>query len=466
MQQPRAIPQQPCQAGELRVPTGRLPALWGHSRRPQLSCLASGSVCLLRIISVVSLWLWALAWTVAWAAAWPTLKAQNNATAAISKTVAVPEIRLQPGELYIEYKPGDSGLHLWVENKAGIGSILITDHTDDPAKKQHVYALRAASYNIYNGDEKRLLEGRALPSSLHSLIDSTPESNPYFPRGAFHIFIPFTVVYGYPWSRSGSKNIGKGSWLNIRTFRKPYGDYSGAFQDNPFVLSMSRLPEKAEEAEGTKEPPADEELSGPPLIEEEEKPAAAISALSNIDQKIDDLMRNNIDVALVLDTTISMRDNVEFLRSELIPLVKQKVARFDSFRIGVVLYRDYGEEYLVKPFEFNSDLGEVQKLLDGIRVRGGGDKPEAVYEGIYAALTDLKWQSTKRLVIQVGDAPPHPKPKGKVTETMVLAKSQEMLVQLQQINLEDIESEHDSESLAEDRARLSASHAAESGESS
>ena len=157
------------------------------------------------------------------------------------------DIALQPGELYIEYKPGDKGLHLWVENKPDIASILITDHTDDPARKQHVYALRAPSYNGYNGDEKRLLSGKFLPANLHSLIDSTPQSNPYFPRGAFHVFIPFTVVYGYPWSRNGSKTIGRGSWLNVRTFSKAYADYSGAYRDNPFVLSMSNIPEKKRE---------------------------------------------------------------------------------------------------------------------------------------------------------------------------------------------------------------------------
>ncbi|WGK69731.1 VWA domain-containing protein [Candidatus Haliotispira prima] len=375
----------------------------------------------------------------------PTLSAQDN-------------IRLRPGELYIEYKPGEDGFHLWVENKREIGSILITDHTDDPAKKQHVYALRAPSYNIYNGDEKRMLNGKFLPNSLHSLIDSTPESNPYFPRGAFHTFIPFTVDYGYPWSRNGSKTVGKGSWLNIRTFSKAYADYSGAFQDNPFVLSMPGIPEKEDTEPVAVQPSvAKEDIISEPVLTKKRNPPstpAITSVLNNIDRKIDDLSLNTIDIALVLDTTISMRDNVKFLRTELIPLVEEKIAKFDSFRIGIVLYRDYGEEYLVKPFDFNDDLKRVQEVLDGITVHGGGDKPEAVYEGIYAALTDLKWHSTKRLVIQVGDAPPHPRPKGKVTETMILTKSREMLVQLQQINLNDVESQHDDKSLAQDRTKL------------
>ena len=380
------------------------------------------------------------------------------------------DIQLQAGELYIEYIPGEDGFHLWVENKAAIGSILITDHTDDPEKKQPVYALRAQSYNIYNGDEKRLLQGKFLPKELYSLIDSTPETNPYFPRGAFHIFIPFTVVYGYAWSRSGSKKIGRGSWLNIRTFRKPYADYSAPFHDNPFVLSMPQLPKDPSAAPKpeskilpsvvSKTLSEPEKLPEKPVKPEKpakKPPAAALAALSDIDQKIEDLSQNTIDVALVLDTTISMRDNVEFLKKELLPLVQQKIDKFDHFRIGIVLYRDYGEEYLAKPFAFRSDLAEVQKLLNEITVRGGGDKPEAVHEAIYTALNELEWVSSKRLLIQVGDAPPHPRPKGEVTELMVLAKSRAMLVQLQQINLADIEGEHNEKSLAEDRFKLAGS---------
>ena len=392
---------------------------------------------------------------------------------------AANNLQLRSGELYIEYIPGETGFHLWVENKAVIGSILITDYTDDPNKKQPVYALRSQTYNIYNGDEKRLLQGKFLPKELYSLIDSTPETNPYFPRGAFHIFIPFTVVYGYAWSRNGSKTIGKGSWLNIRTFRKPYADYSAAFQDNPFVLSMPQLPEdpSANPKPDTKPKPEtvqpkslpkptlspsaaerapEEKPSKPPKPDKPAKkpPAGALAALSDIEQKIEALSQNTIDVALVLDTTVSMRDNVEFLKKELLPLVQQKIEKFDHFRIGIVLYRDYGEEYLARPFAFRSNLIEVQELLNEITVRGGGDKPEAVHEAIYTALNELEWSSNKRLLIQVGDAPPHPKPKGEVTELMVLAKSRAMLVQLQQINLTDIEGEHNKKSLAKDRVKL------------
>lgn len=359
------------------------------------------------------------------------------------------DIRLRPGDIYIQYDKNESGFHLWVRNKEAIGSILITDHTSDPDGKEPVYALRASSYNSTNGDEKRMLDGRFLPQELYSLIDSTPESNPYFPRGAFHIFIPFEVNYGYPWSRHGSINIGKGSWLNVRSFRKSYGDYSGGYQDNPFVLSMPELPETAVNPVAKPAPsPAPESLAAsdaePPLMD---------NVLSSLDQKIDDLAKNTIDIALVVDTTVSMRDHVSFLKRQLVPMVRAKVAKFDSFRVGVVLYRDYGEAYLVKSYDFTEDLEAVQNILNGITVAGGGDKEEAVDEGIYAALTDLHWKANKRLVIQVGDADAHAIAKGTVTPAMLQRKSQELLVDIQQIKLEDRSTVHTTQDLKAERQR-------------
>lgn len=366
-----------------------------------------------------------------------SLSAQLSRSAELSHT---DYLRLFPGDLYLEYVPGEEGFHLWVKNKHWIGSIILTDYTSDPGRKQPVYSLRSKVYNPINGDEKRILEGKFLPQNLHSLIDSTPESNPYFPEGAFHIFIPFQVVYGYPWSRHGTKLVGKGSWVNVRTFRKSYGDYSGEFVDNPFVIS---IPMK-------KAPPPEE---APP--EPEKKvvmpPRPIAKVFEGVDKQIENLSKNTIDVALVLDTTISMRDNIEFIRQELIPLVQEKIAKFDSFRIGIVLYRDYGAEYLTKVFPFSEDLKEVQQVLNEISVRGGGDIPEAVYEGIYSALTELEWQSNKRLLIQVGDAPPHPVPKGRVTKTMVVAKSMELFAQVQQIMLGDEEIVHTASDLKKKR---------------
>ena len=59
---------------------------------------------------------------------------------------------------------------------------------------------------------------------------------------AFRILVPPVLLYGYPWSRSGSVAVGQGTYLNIRSFEKRYADYSGAFRDNPYSIAISAKP--------------------------------------------------------------------------------------------------------------------------------------------------------------------------------------------------------------------------------
>ncbi|MCK5251127.1 MAG: hypothetical protein KAJ98_14240, partial [Spirochaetaceae bacterium] len=131
------------------------------------------------------------------------------------------------------------------------------------------------------------------------------------------------------------------------------------------------------------------------------------------------LSGGNIDVVLVVDTTVSMKDDVAFIQDSLVPLVRNKVEDFENFRVGLVLYRDYKEAYLTRTTPFTGSLDELQNGLNKVTVSGGRDLPEAVNEGLYAALTEFEWIAPERLIIQVGDAPAHNEPRGAITPEMV-----------------------------------------------
>ncbi len=335
------------------------------------------------------------------------------------------DLKIVPGDAYLELVP-EGGFNLWIKKKAGLGSIMLTDSSKDPDGKEDSFALRSFDYNSINGNEKRVLNGEFLDAErgYYFLIDSTTEISTVFKEDAFKIYVPPTVTYGYPWSREGQMAIGRGSWLNIRAFSNPYGDYSGSYKDNPFILSMKELP-----------------LPPPKAIEEEEEKgvfdqvASATDGEFNVAEDGDDAVDRiadlldktlgpDIDLVLVVDTTVSMKDDVSFIRNKLVPIVKTKIASFEQFRIGIVLYRDYKEEYLTKIFAFESDLDVVQGRLNRIKVAGGRDLPEAVYEGLYEAVSNFDWSASSRLIIQVGDALPHEDPKGSITKEMVFSKAQ------------------------------------------
>ncbi len=317
------------------------------------------------------------------------------------------------------------GFHLWIRQQGDIQSVLITESSADPEKRADSFALRAGSYNRVNGDERRLLDGEFLPQTdTHRyLIDSTPEYNEVLEGMAFHIYVPMTLSYGYPWSREGEIQITRGTWLNLRAFEKPYADYTGSFQDNPFILNARILP-PPEPEEGPRETKDILEEAAGRTGGEFSRAENPDELLKTITRIIDRVKGRTIDVVLVVDTTVSMKEYLRFLQTKLIPLVRTHVAGFESYRIGLVFYRDYKEQYLTREYSFMDNINNVQIFLNKVVAAGGGDIPEAVYEGIFSGIVNFDWEADERIIIQVGDAGPHPTPRGEITKEMVYQEAQ------------------------------------------
>lgn len=369
---------------------------------------------------------------------------------------------MAPTDVRIEMR-GDGGYHLFVRRKQAIACILLTETTKDPSGKADNYAYRALDWNPVNGGEKRLLDGKPLDpaSKLFSLISSTPVADASF-GSAFHLYIPYLVQWGYPWGRHGEDRLGDGSFVNIRAFSKPYGDYSGAFRDNPYLIRVSQL-DRPDPSLLTPRPPearktvlvAPEIPPGKPA-EPVRKPEGlylkdTVEAFKDIAEKgkgdaefaenpadiVPKVRRilsggagRRVDLVICLDTTESMRDDIDAVKRDLVPMVRDSIKGFASFRLGMVLYKDYYEEYMVKKIDFTTDFASFQKQLEAVVVRGGGDMPESVYEALYSAETEFPWAAEKRIVILVGDAPPHPLPRGKVTRDMVMKSAAERGLEL------------------------------------
>ncbi|MDR2028482.1 MAG: VWA domain-containing protein [Treponema sp.] len=330
------------------------------------------------------------------------------------------DLSLGPGDLRIEQRV-DGGFHLFIRKKPGISSVLLTESTRDPTLRADNYAYRSPDWNAVNGDEIRLLDGVPIPreSAIWSLIDSSPEGDAEWGQ-SFHIYIPYILNYGYPGTRHGEVYVVDGTYLNIRSFALPYGDYRGAFRDNPFILRVTQRP-----------------LEGPPegnFMKDTVEAFREISAAGKGDliystgaadlvDKIGLILEEErgkiLDLVLCLDTTGSMKDDIDAIREQLIPLLERMISGFPRFRIGMVLYKDYYEEYLTRIVPFTGDFEGFRKTLQAIRVGGGRDIPEVVYEALYEAAQKFPWTGESRLIILIGDAPPHPRQRGKVSKEMV-----------------------------------------------
>lgn len=117
-----------------------------------------------------------------------------------------------------------------------------------------------------------------------------------------------------------------------------------------------------------------------------------------------------LDLLIVLDTTGSMGDELEFLKSEvkgIATAVRAKFPKVDQ-RYGLILYRDDGDEYVTRKFDFTPSLDRFRKDLGDQKAGGGGDEPEAMHRGLEDAL-QMRWrdENTARVLFLVTDAPPH-----------------------------------------------------------
>lgn len=355
-----------------------------------------------------------------------------------------------------------NGVNLYIRKKGSIESVMLTETTKDPSGKADNFAYRATEYNEINGNEIRYLDGKELKSeySKYSLISSTVVNHEKLGE-CFHIFIPPVLQWGYPWSRSGTVKIGKGTFVNIRTFSKKYCDYTGDFQDNPFMFDF--VPVKYEnhgtaEKNETEEEVFDEvdfiltdnynceaaenfrEIAdcGSGLLVYSKGPETLAQDLLDCVDAINP--KKEADIVFAVDTTGSMKDDMECLRNQWIPSFFNQLKQFDDVRIGLLFYRDYGDGYNykslpVKPFSFTRDAEKFKKYLNSAVIHGneGGDVPEAVYEALYSCMEFYDWRKTaEKKIILIGDAQPHPKPRGikKISkeDVILLAKDKSIIV--------------------------------------
>ncbi len=120
---------------------------------------------------------------------------------------------------------------------------------------------------------------------------------------------------------------------------------------------------------------------------------------------------NNLDMAFVVDATGSMGDEIEYLKSEIVDIinrVKDSVPNV-NVRSSALFYRDIGDEYLTKHFDFSDNLEELLDFIKSNSASGGGDFPEAVDAAIQEAVDMLSWRddALARILFLVLDAPPH-----------------------------------------------------------
>jgi Mg-chelatase subunit ChlD len=123
--------------------------------------------------------------------------------------------------------------------------------------------------------------------------------------------------------------------------------------------------------------------------------------------------RDTLEMVFVLDTTGSMGGLIDGAKQRIwgiINDVMQKPSK-PRVRVGLVAYRDNGDEYVTKVLPITEDLDKVYTTLMDYAASGGGDTPENVRKALAEGVRGAGWAAAKnglaQIVFLVGDAPPH-----------------------------------------------------------
>ncbi len=123
---------------------------------------------------------------------------------------------------------------------------------------------------------------------------------------------------------------------------------------------------------------------------------------------LEEISARTVDLAIVIDCTSSMYREIAEAQGGVDDLMLFMNDLVESMRVGIVAYRDRRDLFETKGWPFSTNINEVRKRLWSLSADGGGDTPEAVYDALRAAYTQLDWNPVNtRMLILIGDAPPH-----------------------------------------------------------
>ncbi|WP_434777888.1 vWA domain-containing protein [Neisseria sp. Ec49-e6-T10] len=121
-----------------------------------------------------------------------------------------------------------------------------------------------------------------------------------------------------------------------------------------------------------------------------------------------------IEIVFVIDTTGSMGGLIEGAKTKvwsIINDVMQNQRSAAKVKVGLVAYRDRGDEYVTQVTPLSENLDQIYTTLMGFKAQGGGDTPEDVRMALRDALAQGGWSKPEKNISQiiflVGDAPSH-----------------------------------------------------------
>lgn len=139
----------------------------------------------------------------------------------------------------------------------------------------------------------------------------------------------------------------------------------------------------------------------------------SISPLLNQNNSIEiSTEAKKIQLVFCLDVTGSMGGLISTAKQKIWSIASSllQAEPKPSIEMGMVFYRDRGDNFITKRIDFSQNIDSVYAKLMEMTAGGGGDAPESVNQALDEAVTKFQWYadtSVYKSIFLVGDCPPH-----------------------------------------------------------
>lgn len=150
------------------------------------------------------------------------------------------------------------------------------------------------------------------------------------------------------------------------------------------------------------------------------------AATGTFQEYVGGLRQTGLDVVFVIDATGSMGWLIADVKTRVRSLAEWIRTLVPVTRFGVVAFRDQDDPEFVTAIQpLTLNVSRVYRFLDNLEALGRGDIPEAVEAGLRVAVEDARWKSdSRKVIIILGDAPPHAQDMSQAVELAKRFRSQ------------------------------------------
>ncbi len=151
--------------------------------------------------------------------------------------------------------------------------------------------------------------------------------------------------------------------------------------------------------------------------------ADQVGRMGGLQEEMARLAILDLDLVFVMDTTGSMRAELQDIQVNLLGIVRVLHRLAPTLRVGFVAFKDRGDAFITRAFPLTDmSAGNLQRILgfvQSLKASGGGDKPEPIDRALEEAIAMTWRENALGRIIVIGDAPVHSR---NLTRTLQLAR--------------------------------------------